>query len=455
MSQPRTRKLVLNAFFMRFGHHAAAWRHPAHSGTSARPDAEYWIAQAQAAEAAKFHTFFLADFVGRGADNLDEQVRAGHSFQFEPFTLLSAIAARTRRIGLVATVNTNFTHPYTLARQFASFDHLSQGRAAWNVVATLPPQSAKNYGLREIDHGERYEQAAEFIQVAKSLWDSWEDDTFDAPDRRAGAYFDRNKVHPVKHQGAHYQVEGLLDVPRPIQGYPVFFQAGNSDVGREFAAKHAEGIYASATDLDIAQAYYRDVKGRLAKYGRDEDDLLVTPGLSVIVANTDQEAINLRDELHALIDLSKGVNLLGQDLSGYPLDGPLPDLPEGPNGKGRQRQLYDLARKENLTIRELYFRFGISRGHVQAVGSVKTVADIIESWFTGRGADGFNVVPPLLPQGFHDFTRLVVPELQRRGIFQTEYSGNTYRERLGLKTPPNQHRRPLQATAAAGAGSYR
>ena len=435
----RPRQLVLNAFFMRFGHHLASWRHASHAAENGRPSVDYWIQLAQQAEAAKFHTFFMADFIGRGADKLEEQSRFGQSFQFEPLTLLSAIAARTQRIGLVATVNTNFTHPYSLARQLSSFDHLSHGRAGWNIVSSLPPHTAKNYGIAEPpDHGERYENAAEFIDVAKQLWDTYEDDTFDAPDRKSGLFFDTAKVHPVKHQGKHYTAEGLIDIPRPIQGYPVFVQAGNSDTGREFAAKHAEMIYASATDLEIAKGYYADVKRRLAKYGREDGDLFVTPGLSVIVGETDQEAFNKRDELHGLIDFSKGVNLMGLDLSGYDIDGPLPDLPAGPNGRGRHQQLYDLARKENLSIRQLFFRFGISRGHVQAVGSVKTVADIIQQWFEERGADGFG-----------DFTRLVVPELQRRGIFQKDYQGATYRERLGLKTPPNQHSLPKAVAARA------
>ena len=447
MSRPR--QLVLNAFFMRFGHHLGAWRHPVHAGSNGRPDVEYWTSLAQQAEAAKFHTFFLADFIGRPGDKLEEQSRTGQTFQFEPYTLLSAIAARTQRIGLVATANTNFSHPYQLARQFASLDHLSHGRVGWNVVSSLPPHTAKNFGIAQpLDHGERYEQADEFIHVTKALWDSYEDDAFDHPDQAGGQFFDPAKAHPVHHQGAHYRSEGLLDVPRPLQGYPVFVQAGNSDTGREFAAKHAEMIYASATDLSIAKAYYADVKRRLPKYGREDGDLFVTPGLSVIVGETDQEAFNKRDELHGLIDFSKGVNLMGLDLSGYDIDGPLPDLPAGPNGRGRHQQLYDLARKENLSIRQLFFRFGISRGHVQAVGSVKTVADIIQTWFEERGADGFNVVPPFLPAGFGDFTRLVVPELQRRGIFQTEYQGRTYRERLGLKTPANQH---VGKRAAAGA----
>ena len=445
------RQLVLNTFFMRFGHHLAAWRHPSHTANG-RPDVEFWTRLAEKAEAAKFHTFFVADFIGRGADQLELLSRQGQSFQFEPFTLLSAIAARTKRIGLVATVNTNFSEPYNLARQFASLDHISGGRAGWNIVSSLPEQTAANFGIdNPPDHGERYEQAAEFLQVAKALWDSWEDDAFDHPDRAGGRFFDPAKAHPIDHQGAHYKAKGLLDIPRPIQGYPVFVQAGNSDTGREFAAKHAEMIYAAATDLTIAKAYYADVKRRMPAYGREDSQLLVTPGLSVIVGETDQQAKDIQAELNGLIDFSRGVNLMGLDLSGYPIDGPLPDLPAGPNGKGRREQLYALARAENLSIRQLFFRFGISRGHVQAVGSVKTVADIIQQWFEERGADGFNVVPPFLPDGFDDFTRLVVPELQRRGVFHTDYEHDTYRANLGLHRPPNQHVARRAASSASAA----
>ena len=441
------RQLALNAFFMRFGHHPAAWRHPASVG-SGRPDLAYWQKAAQLAEQAKFHAFFLADFIGRSGDahDIQQSSRAGVTFQFEPFTLISAIAAVTQRIGLIATVNTNFTEPYNVARQFASLDHLSGGRAGWNVVSSLSEHTAKNFGIYSpLSHGERYERADEFLALAKKLWDSWEDDTWDQPDRASGEFFDPAKAHPVSHQGKYFAAEGLLDIARPIQGYPVIVQAGNSDVGREFLARLGEITYCSAQSLDIAKAFYADVKGRMAKYGRDPDHLLITPGLSVVVAESDAEAQDKFAELQNLIDFSHGVNINGVDVSGYPLDGPLPDLPEGPNGKGRFRQMVELARRENLTIRELVLRFSVSRGHVQVVGSTTTVADTIEQWFVERGADGFNVVPPLLLGGFEDFVRLVVPELQRRGIFRTEYQGPTLRENLGLPIPPNPHQTRLVA----------
>ena len=431
----KQRQLVLNSFYMRFGHHPAAWRHPGSSGTG-RPDIEFWINAAKLAEEGKFDTFFVADFIGRDSD-VSGSTRQGISFQFEPLSLLSAIARETNHIGLVATLNTNFSDPYNIARQLTSLDHISGGRAGWNVVSSFNPTTAKNFGISQPrSHDERYARAAEFLDITKGLWDSWDDDAFDHVDRESGVFFDAKSAHPLNYQGQYYASEGLLDLPRPIQGYPVFVQAGNSETGREFAARIAEMTYCSAQSLDVAKAYYADVKGRMAKYGRAEDQLKITPGLSVVVAETDQEAQDSFNALQEAVDFTT-VNLMGYDLTGYPLDGPLPDLPEKENGKGRAQQLIALARKENLSIRDLVLRFNVSKGHIQVIGSVKTVADFIEEWFVERGADGFNVVPPLLPQGFEDFVRLVVPELQRRGIFRKEYEGKTYRENLGLNRPAN------------------
>lgn len=438
----KPRQLVLNVFFQRFGHHLAAWRHPSSTG-SGRPDLDWWLRAAKLAEAAKFDTFFLADFIGRSGEIGPQTGRSGISYQFEPFTLLSAIARETRHIGLVATVNTNYDQPYNVARRFASLDHISNGRAGWNIVSSFSEHTAKNFGIKEArGHAERYERAEEFVEVAKALWDTWDGDAFDHPDRAAGVFYDPASSHPLKHEGKYYSSEGLLDLPRPIQGYPVFVQAGNSETGREFAARVAEMTYCSATSLEVAQAYYADVKGRMAKYSRDQDQLKIAPGLSVVVAESDAEAQDKFNELQNLVDLTN-LEFGGFDLSGYDLDGPLPDLPyqAGANGKGRFQQQLELARRENLTIRQLVLRFRVARGHLQAIGSVKTVADTIEQWFVERGADGFNVVPPYLPQGFEDFTRLVVPELQRRGIFRTEYEGKTYRDNIGLQRPENPNTR--------------
>ena len=382
----------------------------------------------------------MADFIGRSGD-IAAQTKNPNNFHFEPFTLLSAIATQTKHIGLVATVNTNFSDPYNIARQFTSLDHISGGRAGWNVVSSFNPATVKNFGITNPrGHDERYQRAEEFVELTKALWDSWDDDAFDHPDREAGVFYRPESGHPVNFEGKYYQAEGLLDFPRPIQGYPVFVQAGNSDTGREFAARVAEMTYSSATSLKVAQDYYADVKSRMAKYGRAEDQLKITPGLNVVVAESDQEAQDKYGELQALVDFSD-LEFGGFDLSQYPLDGPLPDLPyeAGENGRGRFQQQLELARRENLTIRQLVLKFRVARGHVQAIGSVKTVADLIEQWFVEKGADGFNVVPPYSIKGLEDFARLVVPELQRRGIFRTEYEGKTYRENLGLQRPENPH----------------
>jgi len=440
MSKPR--QLVLNAFFQRFGHHPAGWRHPGSSGDG-RPDLQWWVNAAKLAERAKFDAFFLADFIGRSAVVDAQTGRSGLSYQFEPFTLLSVIAAATRHIGLVVTANTNYEEPYGLARKFTSLDHISGGRAGWNVVSSFQEHTAKNFGIAQPrSHEQRYARAAEFVEVAKALWDSYDDDTFDHPDRAAGVFYDPAKSHPVRFRGRHIASEGLLDLPRPIQGYPVLVQAGNSDTGREFAARVAEITYCSAQSLDVARAYYNDVKGRMEKYDRPPDQLKITPGLSVVVAPSDTEAQDRFGQLQELVDMSH-IEFGGFDLSAYPLDGPLPDLPyqEGDNGRGRFRQQLELARRENLSIRELVLRFRVSRGHLQAIGSVKTVADLMEQWFVEGGADGFNVVPPYLPGGFEDFAGLVVPELQRRGLFRTEYTGATFRDHLGLRRPSNPHTR--------------
>jgi FMN-dependent oxidoreductase (nitrilotriacetate monooxygenase family) len=438
MSPRNPRQLALNVFFMRFGHHPAAWRSPGVTATG-RPDIRYWIDMAKLAEQAKFDAFFLADFIGRSGERLARQSRAGVAFQFEPLTLLSVIASHTRDIGLVATVNTNFSEPYNIARQLASLDHISGGRAGWNVVSSFNEDTARNFGIQELrGHGERYDRAEEFVSVVKGYWDSWDDDAFEHPDRPGGVFFDPRSAHVQKHEGPHFRADGLLDVARPLQGHPVLVQAGNSDVGREFAAKVGEMTYSSATSLEVAQGYYNDVKGRLAKYGREPDDVKIAPGLSVVVAETDQEAQDKFQALQDAVDFTQG--LMNIDVSAYPLDGPLPDdIPIPENGRGRVQQLIELGKRENLTIRQLILRFSVARGHVQAIGSTKKVADLMEQWFVEKGADGFNVVPPLLPGGFEDFVRLVIPELQRRGLFRKEYSGRSLRENLGLRRPANPH----------------
>jgi alkanesulfonate monooxygenase len=445
------RQLILSTFVQLYGTHANAWRRPG-IPAGGNPDFRQWADTVQLLERGKFDIAFFADFVGNGGDDTDGIARQPRGGGFEPLTLAAALSQVTRHIGLVATVNTNFNEPYNVARRFASLDHLTGGRIGWNVVSSLSEGAAKSFGVDEpLDHAGRYERAAEFIEVAKKLWDTWDDGAFDHPDKDTGQFLDPAAVHPIHHRGKHFAVDTLLDIARPLQGYPVFFQAGNSEVGREFAAQHAELIYAAAQTLEEAQAYYKDVKDRLAKYGREPDDLRVIPGLFYHIGSSRQEA---EEKYHSYREsyndnISARRQLFGIDLSAYPLDGPLPEnLPEPANGLGRWRQAVALARRENLSIRELILRFSIVQGHRIVVGTAADIADQIEDWFLNGAADGFNLKPSFLPDSLEEFVDKVVPELQKRGIFRTEYRGKTLRENLGFKRPANQH---LQVTAAKAA----
>ncbi|KAF0815134.1 Nitrilotriacetate monooxygenase component A [Andreprevotia sp. IGB-42] len=450
------RQLRLNAFIPATGHHVAAWRHP-----DAQADGglnfKHYARVAQAAEAAKFDGVFLADSAavwgGGGVDGLDSLARSARSSNFEPITLLSALSAVTSKIGLIATVTTTYNEPYHLARKFASLDHLSNGRAGWNLVTSANQHEAQNFGLdQHVQHADRYARAEEFIDVAKGLWDSWEDDAF-LRDKTSGVYFDQHKLHTLNHKGTHFSVKGPLNVGRPPQGYPVLVQAGSSEPGKELAARTAEVIFTAQQTLADAQAFYSDVKGRLAKYGRHPDSLKILPGIFPVVGRTEAEAQAKFQQLQDLIDPVVGLSLLsgmlgGFDLTGYPIDGPLPDLPESNGGKSRQALLIQKARRENLTIRDLYLGIAGARGHWQLVGSAEQIADQLQLWFENGAADGFNVMPPHLPGGLDDFIELVVPILQQRGLFRTEYTGNTLREHLGLARPHNHHLAASQAVAA-------
>lgn len=434
------RRLVLGVFLTRHGHHPGSWRQPDSPG-GGDPDFDYWLKLTRIAERGKLDSVFFADFVGMGGDDVRGAAHRPAGGGFEPLTLISALAATTRNIGLIATVNTNFTHPYTLARQMASIDHLSGGRVGWNIVSSLSPGSIRTFGVADpLDHAGRYERASEFIELAKQLWDSWEDGSFDHPDKARGVFLDPSSVHPVHHRGTHFASDAVLDIARPVQGYPVFVQAGNSDTGRDFAARHAEMIYAAAQFVDDAHEYYDDVKARLARFGRARDQLKVTPGLSFAIGRTESEAREKFEALQASVDFSGPIELIGEDLSHLPLDEPLPeDYPVPENGKGRWEQIVRLGRRERLTLRQLILRYNVVRGHRVVIGTPAQVADQIEDWFVRGAVDGFNLIPPLNPGFLEDFVDLVVPELQRRGIFRTDYEGRTLRENLGLHRPPNQN----------------
>jgi FMN-dependent oxidoreductase (nitrilotriacetate monooxygenase family) len=454
MMSRRNEKLRLGAFLYPGGHHVAAWRHP-----RAQADAGVNIAHyrqlARAAEQAKFDLIFLADGVSVRGDDIDAMSRTATRYvgQFEPLTLLSALSSVTRRIGLVATASTTYNEPYHVARKFASLDHLSGGRAGWNLVTSQDEREAYNFGRdSHLAHARRYERAEEFIDVVLGLWDTYEDDAF-VRDKDEGLFFDPDKLHLLHHRGEHFSVRGPLNVPRPPQGHPVVVQAGSSDAGKALAARTAEVIFTAQQTLADAKVFYADVKGRLSKYGRAPDDLKIMPGAFPVVAKTEAEAREKYEELQSLVHPVLGVSLLskmiGVDITGYPVDGPLPDLPETNGGKSRQALIVDLARRENLTIRDLYLRIAGARGHWTLVGTPAQIADQFEERFVEYGADGFNIMPPYLPGGLKDFIALVIPELQRRGLFRTEYEGNTLREHLGLRRPAHRiHPGPARTEAA-------
>ncbi|MEH6945715.1 LLM class flavin-dependent oxidoreductase [Bacillus sp. JJ634] len=435
------KELKLGAFFMLPGHHVVAWRHPEAKAEHVL-DFDFIKEQAVTAERGKFDMIFLADVLSARATNsgFDQQC----SVFFEPFTLLSGLAAVTKNIGLVGTVSTTYTEPFNLARQFASLDHLSKGRAGWNVVTSTGEETAHNFGQKDIKHAERYERAEEFVDVAKKLWDSWEDDAI-CFNQETGQFADASKVHTINYEGKWLSVGGPLNIARPVQGYPVVVQAGSSEAGKELAAETAEVVFTAWQTLEDAQKFYRDVKGRMVKYGRNPDELKIMPGVYPIVGKTEEEAQLKRQQLLDLIPEAAGVARLSAqldfDLSGYPVDGPLPELPniEEVNGiKSRFQLVKELADRENLTIRQLYQRIAGARGHREIIGTPEQIADQLQEWFENEAADGFNIMPSVFPTGLNDFVDLVIPELQKRGIFRTEYTGSTLRENLGLARPVNQ-----------------
>lgn len=445
-----TRQIKLGAFLMQTGHHIAAWRHP-EAQADAPVNFRHYAELARRAEAAKFDAIFLADSVGVRNTDLASLSRTARSDHFEPLTLLSALAAVTEKIGLIATVSTTYNEPYHVARKFASLDHISGGRSGWNLVTSSGQGEAQNFNLDEhVEHARRYARAAEFHDVVLGLWDSWEDDAF-LRDKPSGQYFDPAKLHPLHHRGEHFSVRGPLNVSRSPQGRPVVVQAGASPAGRDLAARTAEVIFVAHQTFDEAQAFYRDIKGRAVAYGRDPDDIKIMPGIFPVIGRTQAEAedkfARLQDLIHPVVGVQLLSNMIGGfDLSGYPVDGPLPDLPETNGGKSRQQLLIDLARRDNLTIRQLYLRIAGARGHQQVVGTPQSVADQLQQWFEQDGADGFNIMSPWLPGGMDDFIELALPELRRRGLFRSEYEGATLRQHLGLARPP--HRAVAAAQAA-------
>jgi alkanesulfonate monooxygenase len=432
------------------GVHIAGWLHP-NAPRFGGPDIKVHARTARLLEAAKFDFMFLADMaaVQYGSD-LTVMSRIAPSIQLEPLTLLAALSGMTDKLGLVASNTTTYNEPFHLARFFASLDHLSGGRAGWNVITSANPDEAHNFSRNaHMAHADRYERAQEALEIVCGLWDSWDDDAF-RYDKEAALCFDPAKLHFLNHQGALFSVRGPLNVPRPPQGHPVIVQSGSSEPGKALGAKTADVIFSAQHDIEDARTFYADMKDRVAKCGRNPSEVLIMPGVVPIVGRTRQEAEDKYAEVQQLIHPDVGLQLLsnlfgGADLSGYPLDGPVPDLGESNAIKSRQDLLLATARRENLTIRQLYQRAAGARGHWTLVGSAEEVAEILAQWFLTGAADGFNILPPFLPDALTDFIDLVLPELRERGLFRDDYEGSTLRENLGLPRPASRYEQVAQA----------
>ena len=439
---PAQKQMHLTAFCHPPGH----WRM-----ADARPtdmDFDEVVHLAQVAERGLFDMLFFQDSAAvptaffLPGNTPDVIARAARCVRLEPLTLLAALATVTRHIGLVSTATTTYNDPFSIARRFATIDHISKGRAGWNLVTSQNEDEAQNFGRdSHVEHADRYARAEEFHDVVKGLWDSWEDDAI-IRDRATGRYSDPAKMHILNHKGTHFSVRGPLNVERSPQGHPIVAQAGSSEPGRALAARTADVVFTAQVDIGEARAFYADVKGRLAAHGRRQGDLKIMPGIRYVLGATEAEAqarfaemageVSDDGALMAIQRLSGGL-----DLRAFPLDGPLPDLPPSNAAKARQRMMIDLARRENLSIRQLARRFTFSLGHLVYVGTAGGLADLMEEWFRAGAADGFTMLSPYYPVPLEDFVANVVPELQRRGLFRMGYEGTTLRDHLGLARPAN------------------
>src|SRR5436190_9743944 len=447
------RQLHLNLFIHSRGHHEASWRHPL-SSPLALTDIRYYQDLAQRAEAGLFDSIFLADQLALG----DDAAQAARTW-LEPVTVLAAMAVATSRIGLIATASTTYTEPFNLARQFGSLDHISNGRIGWNIVTSWLATAAANFGSAgqatgQISHADRYARGEEFMAVVKALWDSWAADAV-IDDRARGRYAKPDRIRPINHKGEHYQVAGPLNLPRTPQGRPVFVQAGSSDTGRRFAARHAEAVFTAHMEKATAQAFYADLKSLVAAEGRAPDQVLILPGLSPMIASTEAEAKRMSREINDLSDPEVGRKRLsgrfgGHDFSHLPLDRPLvpEDFPPPSSveaARSRTEVILSLVRREKPTLRQLLASLAGARGHFTAAGTPEQIADLIEDWFTDGAADGFNIMPPLLPAMLDVFSVEVIPLLQRRGLFRRAYEGKTLRDHYGLAWPASVFKHaPLQ-----------
>ncbi len=434
-----TKQMHLNLFIHGRGHHEAAWRHPDASPLPLT-DIRYYADVARKAEAGLFDSIFLADSLAVGED-----VANAPRTWLEPVTTLAALTGATSRIGLIATCSTTYTEPFNLARQFASIDHMSNGRVGWNIVTTWLATASGNYGGEgPLSHAERYERAEEYMRVVTGLWDSWSDDAVH-DDRAGGQYARIDGLRMLNHAGRHYRVAGPLNMPRGPQGRPVFVQAGSSEAGRRFAARHAEAVFTAQMEKATARAFYGDLKRLVVEEGRSPNHVLILPGLSPVIGSTEAEALRIARELNDLSDPEVGRKRLsgrfgGHDFSHLPLDKnlspedfPDPDLVEA--ARSRTEVIVGLVRREKPTLRQLLGYLAGARGHFVTAGSPEQIADLMEDWFRSGAADGFNLMPPVLPAMLEVFVAEVVPLLQRRGLFRVEYSGDSLRDLYGLPRP--------------------
>ncbi len=433
------RKMNLTAFMRPVSLHTAAWRYP-----GAYPDANFNFGHikrfAQTLERGKIDGFFMADHLAVLNMPMDALKRSATPTSFEPMTLLGALAMCTERLGLLATGSTTYDTPFHVARRFASLDHISAGRAGWNVVTTSNPDASLNFGLDEhMEHDERYARAREFFDVVTGLWDSWADDAF-IRDVENGIYFDPDKMHVLDHKGKYLAARGPLNIARPVQGWPVIVQAGASEAGKQLAAETAEAVFTSMQSIPMGQAFYKDVKGRMEKVGRNPAHMKILPGCMMYVADSLEEAQAKRAKLDGLVHYASGIAALsislGTDASKFDPDGPLPDVPQSNASQSSRDRTVALARRENFTVRQLAQRLSGHNG-LSMLGTPKMIADQMEEWVEARACDGFTLQFPYLPEGLDLFIERVIPELQKRGVFRTEYEGATLRENLGLPRPEN------------------
>ncbi|MCW2292662.1 FMN-dependent oxidoreductase (nitrilotriacetate monooxygenase family) [Pseudomonas sp. BIGb0408] len=431
VQQTSPRQLRLGLFVQALGHHVGGWR--AEGAKGSPTDVEWFTWIAKTAEAGKFDMFFVGDALATSVHRLPSTMS-----RLEPLTLLSALAVQTKHIGLAATASTTFDEPFHLARALCSVDHISHGRGAWNVVTSFSLDAARNFSREDLpSHADRYEMAREFLDVAFKLWDGWEEGAI-VREKDTGRYSDDSKIHAANHKGKHFQVQGPLNIARSPQGRPVIIEAGSSPAGQQLAAQTAEVVFTAASSLEEGQAFYKSQKQFVRDAGRHADHLLILPGVMPIVGRTREQAQEVWNQLNELVDIDNGIEQLsarfGVDMTAYPLDGPVPEIPATEGSQSRVKLLTELAARENLTLRQLAAVAAGSRGHRVVVGTAEDIADDFQLWLEQGGADGFNIMPAVLPDQLELFVELVIPELQRRGLFRSEYQYSTLRENLGL--PP-------------------